>query len=69
MPHGQFRRFALGLEGLDVDAVIEAGDHRLHGLRGVFGEILLPALQRALIHPADVRHRRRQIAPIPLAPR
>ena len=28
---------------------------RLHGLRGVLEEILFPALQRALIHPADVR--------------
>src|SRR5205814_10398318 len=47
--YGQFVRFRFGLEGRDVDAVLDVGDDRLHGLGGVFEKIFPVALQRALV--------------------
>src|SRR6185503_4781095 len=43
------------MEVVHMDAALEAGDERLHGLGGVLEEILAATLERAWAHPADPR--------------
>src|SRR5208282_5387588 len=49
----KFRRVRLGLEGGDVDAILDVRNDSLDGLGGMFEEIFFSGLKRALMHPAN----------------